>query len=121
MLRSLIALRSFTACLTPRFLRELTHPEGLFLWVTPPKFFLIPAITKAWGARYSGRAFLGQAERGLSVKRGEMADFREVVKDLVWQFACHSNDHSGKWLSTGGLSALANIMKRLAVPLRSYS
>ena len=25
---------------------------------TSPKFFLIPAITKAWGARYSGRAFL---------------------------------------------------------------
>ena len=23
----------------------------------PPKFFLIPAITKAWGARCSGRAF----------------------------------------------------------------
>jgi len=41
-------------------IRELAHPEGchVFLWVTSPKFFLIPAITKAWGARYSGRAFL---------------------------------------------------------------
>ncbi len=31
-----------------------------------------------------------------------MADFRGVVKDLVWQFAYRGNDHSGKWLSTGG-------------------
>jgi len=30
----------------------------MFLWVTSPKFFQIPAIVKAWGARYSGRAFL---------------------------------------------------------------
>ena len=30
-----------------------------------------------------------------------MADFRGVVKDLVWQFAYRGNDHSGKWHSTG--------------------
>jgi len=42
-----------------------------------------------------------------------MADFRGVVKDLVWQFACRGNDHSGKWLSTGGLSALQNAFKEL--------
>ena len=63
----------------------------------------------------------GSSRTRTECEEGEMADFREVVKDLVWQFACHSNDHSGKWLSTGGLLALANIMKRLAVPLRSYS
>ena len=40
------------------------------------------------------------------MKRREIADFRGVVKDLVWQFAYRGNDHSGKWLSTGGLSAL---------------
>jgi hypothetical protein len=42
-----------------------------------------------------------------------MTDFREIVKDLVWQFACRGNDHSGKWLSTGGLSALQNAFKEL--------
>ena len=42
-----------------------------------------------------------------------MADFRGVVKDLVWQFAYRGNDHSGKWLSTGGLSALEGAFKAL--------
>jgi hypothetical protein len=42
-----------------------------------------------------------------------MADLREVVKDLVWQFACRGNDHSGKWLSTGSLSALEGAFKAL--------
>jgi len=42
-----------------------------------------------------------------------MADFRGIVKDLVWQFAYRGNDHSGKWLSTGGLLALQNAFKEL--------
>ena len=43
-----------------------------------------------------------------------MADFRGVVKDLVWQFAYRGNDHSGKWLSTGGLS------RHWRVPLKRW-
>ena len=42
-----------------------------------------------------------------------MADFRGIVKDLVWQFADRGNDHRGKWLSTGGLSALDGAFKAL--------
>ena len=42
-----------------------------------------------------------------------MADFRGIVKDLVWQFAYRGNDHSGKWLSTGGLLALQ-------IPLKNW-
>ena len=42
-----------------------------------------------------------------------MTDFREVVKDLVWQFACRGNDHNGRWLSTDGLSSLESAFKAL--------
>jgi hypothetical protein len=38
----------------------------VFLRVTSPKFFLIPAITKAWDALFGPGVFLGKAERGLS-------------------------------------------------------
>jgi hypothetical protein len=36
------------------------------MWVTSPKFFLIPAITKAWGALFEPGVPLGQVVRGLS-------------------------------------------------------
>ncbi len=35
------------------------------------------------------------------------------MKDLIWQFADRGNDHRGKWLSTGGLSALDVAFKAL--------
>ena len=42
-----------------------------------------------------------------------MADLRDIVKDLVWQFAYRGNDHERKWLTTDGLSALERAFKAL--------
>ena len=45
-----------------------------------------------------------------TVDRFEAADeierLREIVEDLLYQFACHGHDGGGKYLLTGGLSAL---------------
>lgn len=34
------------------------------------------------------------------------SNWREVVEDLCFQFGCCGHDANGKWLHTGGLSAL---------------
>lgn len=42
-----------------------------------------------------------------------LINWRDIVEDLVWQFAYRSNDTSRKWLTTGGLSALEGAFEAL--------
>jgi len=63
---------------------------------TPPKFFRIPTITKAWGARYSGRAFLWvkQNADGLSANVHE-------AREVAWLKATELRGK--RWLIFEGL------------------
>ena len=54
-------------------IRDLAHPDGanIFLWVTSPKAFHIPAIVQAWRLRYSGRAFVWIKTHAVMARGGE--------------------------------------------------
>jgi N6-adenosine-specific RNA methylase IME4 len=104
--------------------KELCHPEGshIFLWVTSPKAFHIPAIVKAWGLRYSGRAFIWVKTHSTISRAGEPLFFHRNSLHIGTGFTTRKNAEDCLLLKIGKPVRLQkNIHEIIISPRREHS